>query len=81
MSSTTGLIFSYAIAIIFAVGGLAFLIFLDERRFLFGVPYLVLGVLMLAGLRASQRRRNSRNAPGADVDEPPAPEHDPDATS
>jgi hypothetical protein len=81
VSSTTGLIFSYAIAIIFAVGGLAFLIFLDERRFLFGVPYLVMGLLMLGGLRASQRRRKARSARGADGDEPPAPEHNPDATS
>lgn len=81
MSSTTGLIFSYAIAIIFAIGGLAFLIFLDERRFLFGVPYLAMGLLMLGGLRASQRRRRARSAPGADGDEPPAPEDNPDATS
>ncbi len=60
MSSTTGLILSYALGIIFAVGGLAFLIFLDERRFLFGVPYLIMGVLLIGGVRASQRRRRGR---------------------
>ena len=72
MSSATGLILSYALGIIFALGGLAFMIFLDERRLLFGVPYLIMGVLMLGGVRASQRRRGARSAEGAD-DEPPAP--------
>ena len=75
MSSTTGLIFSYAIGIIFAVGGLVFLIFLDERRFLFGVPYLILGVLMIGGVRASQRRKRAKADVGAGGDEPPTPTH------
>lgn len=65
MSSTTGLILSYAIGIIFALGGIAFMLFLDERRFLFGVPYLILGLLLVGGTRASQRRRASRS------DDPP----------
>jgi hypothetical protein len=59
MSSSTGLLFSYAIGAIFALGGIAFMIFLDERRFLFGVPYLVLGLLLLYGVARSQRRRAS----------------------
>ena len=57
MSSSTGLIFSYAIGAIFALGGLAFMIFLDERRFLFGVPYLLMGLMLLYGVHRSQRRR------------------------
>ncbi len=57
MSSTTGLILSYALGIIFAVGGVLFMIFLDERGFLFGVPYLFLGLALIYGVRASQRRR------------------------
>ncbi len=57
MSSTTGLILSYALGIIFAVGGLLFIVFLDERRLLFGVPYLLLGLALVYGVRASQRRR------------------------
>jgi hypothetical protein len=60
MSSTTGLIFSYAIGLIFAVGGLIFLFALDDNRLLFGIPYLVMGVLMLGGVWASQRRRRRR---------------------
>ncbi len=59
MSSSTGLLFSYAIAIIFALGGIAFMVFLDERRFLFGVPYLILGLALLYGVMRSQRRRAS----------------------
>jgi hypothetical protein len=73
MSSATGLILSYALGIIFALGGLAFLIFLDERRLLFGVPYLIMGVLLIGGVRASQRRRGARDAQGADGDEPSTP--------
>jgi len=73
MSSATGLILSYAIGIIFAVGGLLFMLLLDERRFLFGVPYLVLGLVLIGGVRASQRRRGRREADGAEGDDPPAP--------
>ena len=72
MSSTTGLILSYALGIIFAIGGLAFLILLDERRLLFGVPYLIMGVLLIGGVRASQRRKRTRQVDDADGDDPPA---------
>ncbi len=72
MSSTTGLILSYALGIIFAVGGILFIVLLDERRFLFGVPYLVLGLLLIGGVRASQRRR-ARDAGGDADDDAPAP--------
>ena len=73
MSSTTGLILSYALGIIFAIGGLLFLVLLDERRFLFGVPYLVMGILLIGGVRASQRRRRGRTPESLDGDDPPAP--------
>jgi hypothetical protein len=71
VSSTTGLIFSYAIGAIFALGGIAFMIFLDERRFLFGVPYLLLGLALLYGVARSQRRRHDRETP-ADGEDPSA---------
>jgi hypothetical protein len=64
VSSTTGLFLSYAIGVIFAVGGVLFLLFLDDNRVLFGVPYLVLGLLLIGGVRASQRRRRSRQKEG-----------------
>jgi hypothetical protein len=72
VSSTTGLLLSYALGVIFALGGIAFIIFLDERRFLFGVPYLVIGVLLIGGVRASQRRRGLGEAEDDDAP-PPAP--------
>jgi hypothetical protein len=72
VSSTTGLVFSYAIGLIFVVGGLLFLVFLDDNRLLFGIPYLVLGLLLIGGVRASQRRRTrALGPPGAD--EGPSP--------
>ena len=73
MSSTTGLVLSYALGVIFALGGLLFMLLLDDRRFLFGVPYLVLGVLLIGGVRASQRRRSLRDAGDAEDEPPSAP--------
>jgi hypothetical protein len=74
MSSATGLVLSYALGIIFALGGVAFLIFLDEHRFQFGVPYLIMGILLIGGVRASQRRRGRRAADDGS-DEPPRRGH------
>ncbi len=71
MSSATGLIFSYALGAIFALGGVAFMIFLDDRRFLFGVPYLVLGLALLYGVFRSQRRRRAASGESGDLPDPP----------
>jgi drug/metabolite transporter (DMT)-like permease len=54
--SPTGVLFSYIIGLIFAVGGVVFLIGLDNNRYLYGIPYLVLGLLIIGGVAASQRR-------------------------
>ena len=54
--SPTGVLFSYTIGLIFAVGGVVFLIGLDNNRYLYGIPYLVLGLLIIGGVAASQRR-------------------------
>jgi drug/metabolite transporter (DMT)-like permease len=62
--SPTAVVFSYAIGAIFAVGGILFLALLDENRFLFGVPYLLLGLLILGGVAASQRRMRRRGRSG-----------------
>ena len=72
MSSTTGVIFSYAIGLIFAVGGVLFLLFLSDNRVLFGVPYLVLGLLIIIGVRASQRRRRVGGGGAGEEGAPPA---------
>lgn len=58
--SPTGILFSYAIGLIFAVGGIAFLIGLDDNRFLFGIPYLLMGLVIIGGMAASQRRLRRR---------------------
>ena len=68
MSSSTGLLFSYALGAIFAIGGILFMLLLDDRGLLFGIPYLVIGLLLIGGVRASQRRRKAR----VEADEPPA---------
>lgn len=54
--SPTAVLFSYAIGLIFAVGGVVFLVGLDTNRYLYGVPYLVLGLVIIGGVAASQRR-------------------------
>ena len=71
--SPTGVIFSYAIGLIFAVGGIVFLIGLEENRFLFGIPYLLIGLVIVGGVHASQRRAKRRSGDGGDGDhEPPS---------
>jgi hypothetical protein len=60
--SPTGILFSYLLGIVFAVGGILFMVFLADNRFLFGVPYLVIGLLLIGGVRGVQRRRAAREA-------------------
>ena len=60
MSSGTGLVFSYIIGLTFLVGGIVFLLFLEENRLLFGVPYTLLGLLIVGGIHAALRRRRHR---------------------
>jgi|GEM_PF-651545 len=68
MSSTTGLIFSYAIGLIFLVGGVLFMVFLDENRFLFGIPYTLMGVLIVYGMYSGRRRRIARERREAELE-------------
>jgi Ca2+/Na+ antiporter len=62
VSSTTGLIFSYAIGLIFLVGGLIFIFFLDEQNLTFGIPYLLLGATIVYGMYSGRKRRKRREA-------------------
>ena len=64
--SPTGVIFSYLIGLIFAVGGVMFLIGLDDNRFLYGIPYLLIGVVIIGGVAGSQRRAKRKAEQGAD---------------
>ena len=69
----TGVLFSYAIGLIFTVGGLLFLIGLDDNRVLYGVPYLIMGLVIIGGVAASQRRtRRRRSGEGGRSPEPPS---------
>ncbi|WP_217922903.1 hypothetical protein [Miltoncostaea oceani] len=72
--SPTGVIFSYLIGLIFAVGGVVFLIGLDDNRFLYGIPYLLIGVVIIGGVAASQRRAR-RKAEEEDDAPPPGGGH------
>ena len=57
MSGTTGFIFSYIIGLVFLIGGILFLFVLDQNQLLFGIPYILLGILILVGLHMGRRRR------------------------
>lgn len=45
----TGYIFTYVIGAVFAVGGVLFMLFLDENRYLYGITYLVIGLFLIVG--------------------------------
>ena len=68
--SPTGIIFSYVIGAIFAIGGVIFLIGLDDNRFLYGIPYVLIGVVIIGGMAGAQRRMR-RKAAEEDDDAPP----------
>ena len=62
--SPTGVFFSYLIGLIFAAGGVLFLIGLDDNRFLYGIPYLLIGIVIIGGVASSQRRTKRKAAQG-----------------
>lgn len=72
--SPTGVLFSYAIGIIFAAGGILFLAALDDNRFLYGIPYLLMGLVIIGGVMASQRRTKRRARAERDDDHPRGPD-------
>jgi hypothetical protein len=57
VSSSTGFLFSYLLGLIFLVGGILFMVVLTDHRFLFGIPYAVLGLVILVGLHMGRRRK------------------------
>lgn len=62
MSSNTGYVFSFAIGLIFLAGGILFMVMLEDNRFLFGIPYALLGLVIVVGLHSGRRRRLAREA-------------------
>lgn len=75
--SPTGVFFSYVIGLIFAVGGIVFLVGLDDNRFLFGIPYLLIGLVILGGVAGAQRRLRRKAAEAEEGDgRPPGGGHE-----
>ncbi|MFN8111106.1 MAG: hypothetical protein U0Y82_14880 [Thermoleophilia bacterium] len=60
--SNTGYVLSYAIGLIFLIGGIVLMVGLQEHRFLFGVPYTLMGLLIVVGLHRGRKRRIAREA-------------------
>ena len=68
MSGTTGFIFSYALGLIFLVGGILFLVVLSQNQLLFGLPYIALGLVIVVGLHMGRRRRKRQEEEDALLD-------------
>ncbi len=68
MSSTTGFIFSYALGLIFLIGGVLFILVLSQNQLLFGIPYIVLGAVIIVGLHMGRRRRKRQEHEDALLD-------------
>jgi cytochrome c-type biogenesis protein CcmH/NrfF len=68
VSGTTGFIFSYAIGLVFLIGGIVFMVVLSQNQLLFGIPYIVLGVVILVGLHMGRRRRKRQEHEDALLD-------------
>ncbi|MBM3634763.1 MAG: hypothetical protein FJW99_05680 [Actinobacteria bacterium] len=49
MNTASGVFFTWLLGLIFVVGGIVFLVFLGENKLLFGLPYLVIGLLLCYG--------------------------------
>jgi cytochrome c-type biogenesis protein CcmH/NrfF len=68
VSGTTGFIFSYALGLIFLLGGILFVVVLSQNQLLFGIPYIVLGLVILVGLHMGRRRRKRQEHDDALLD-------------
>lgn len=73
MNSSTGFLFSYILGLIFFIGGILFMIVLTQHRFLFGIPYMLLGLVILVGLHMGRRRRKAQELRDAELDAEEAP--------
>jgi hypothetical protein len=71
VNSASGLLFTWALGLIFVVGGLVFLFFLGDNALLFGLPYLVIGLLLCYGAwrggKAVKRRALEEEAAAAEA--------------
>ncbi|MSO44048.1 MAG: hypothetical protein EXQ74_01860 [Thermoleophilia bacterium] len=76
MNTTTGILFTWVLGLIFVVGGIVFLIFLGDNSVLFGLPYLVIGLLLCYGAwrgAGAVKKRAAREAAEAAAGAAPIP--------
>ena len=76
MNTASGVFFTWLLGLIFVVGGLAFLLFLDGNNLLFGLPYLVIGALLCYGawrLQVSAKKKAAQVTEGDDAEAEPGP--------
>ena len=73
MNTASGIFFTWALGLIFVVGGIVFIAFLDVNNLLYGLPYVVIGALLCYGAWRLQVSAKKKAAQGA-LDEPPGDE-------
>ncbi len=76
MNTASGVLFTWALGLIFVVGGFIFIFFLGDNNLLFGLPYVVVGALLCYGAwrlgkSAAKRAAEEAAAEGADESTPP----------
>ena len=76
MNTTSGIVFTWALGLIFVVGGIVFIAFLPVNNVLYGLPYLVIGALLCYGawrLQVSAKKKAAQAAQddGAEVEPGP----------
>jgi hypothetical protein len=74
MNTASGVLFTWALGLIFVVGGFIFIFFLGDNNLLYGLPYVVVGLLLCYGAwrlgksaakRAAAEAAEAESAPDA----------------
>jgi membrane protein implicated in regulation of membrane protease activity len=79
VNTASGVFFTWLLGLIFVVGGVVFLLFLGDNNLLFGLPYLVIGLLLCYGawrLQKSAAKKAREDAEALDDDAVPPPPAD-----
>ena len=79
MNTASGVFFTWLLGLIFVVGGVVFLLFLGDNNLLFGLPYLVIGLLLCYGawrLQKSAAKKAREDAAALDDEAVPPPSAD-----
>lgn len=66
--SPVGIAYTYLLGAIFVVGGVIFMFALDDKGLLFGIPYTLIGLMLVYGARGVSRRTRAREAAEAAKD-------------